>query len=80
MFLLPLVAPLRKGKRGPNPGKWTRGFNHDAIVSVANPAASKASGRLLLLTCLQPADFSLPALDNAVVGYQFSHVADDDGM
>lgn len=37
-------------------------------------------GRLLLLTCLQPADFSLPALDNAVVGYQFSHVADDDGM
>lgn len=37
-------------------------------------------GRLLLLTCLQPADFSLPALDNAVVGYQFSHVADDNGM
>ena len=29
---------------GPNPGKWTRGFNHDAIVSVANPAASKAFG------------------------------------
>ena len=30
--------------QGPNPGKWTRGFNHDAIVSVANPAASKAFG------------------------------------
>lgn len=29
---------------GPTPGKWTRGFNHDAIVSVANPAASKAFG------------------------------------
>ncbi|MER0089167.1 hypothetical protein ABRP86_10600, partial [Corynebacterium sp. KPL3927] len=25
---------------GPNPGKWTRGFNQDAIVSVADPAAS----------------------------------------
>ncbi|MER0071560.1 hypothetical protein ABRP93_10710, partial [Corynebacterium sp. KPL2850] len=24
---------------GPNPGKWTRGFNQDAIVSVADPAA-----------------------------------------
>ena len=23
---------------GLNPGKWTRGFNQDAIVSVANPA------------------------------------------
>lgn len=29
---------------GLNPGKWTRGFNQDAIVSVANPAASKAFG------------------------------------
>lgn len=29
---------------GPYPGKWTRGFNHDAIVSVANPAVSKAFG------------------------------------
>ncbi|MER0071652.1 DNA polymerase I, partial [Corynebacterium sp. KPL2850] len=26
--------------KGPNPGKWTRGFNQDAIVSVADPAAS----------------------------------------
>ena len=30
--------------KGPNPGKWTRGFNQDAIVSVADPAASKAFG------------------------------------
>ncbi len=29
---------------GPNPGKWTRGFNQDAIVSVADPVASKAFG------------------------------------
>ena len=36
-------------------------------------------GRLLLLTCLQPADFDQPALHNAVVGYQFVGVADDDG-
>ena len=34
----------RAWRTGPNPGKWTRGFNHDAIVSVANPAASKAFG------------------------------------
>lgn len=37
-------------------------------------------GRLLLLTCLQPEDFSQPALRNAVVGYQFHGVADDGGM
>ena len=37
-------------------------------------------GRLLLLTCLQPADFDQPALHNAVVGYQFVGVADDDGV
>ena len=30
--------------RGPTPGKWTRGFNQDAIVSVADSAASKAFG------------------------------------
>ena len=30
--------------KGPNPGKWTRGFHQDAIVSVANQAASKAFG------------------------------------
>ncbi|MER0071720.1 hypothetical protein ABRP93_11615, partial [Corynebacterium sp. KPL2850] len=29
----------RKNSWGPNPGKWTRGFNQDAIVSVADPAA-----------------------------------------
>ena len=29
---------------GPTPGKWTRGFNQDAIVSVADSAASKAFG------------------------------------
>ena len=34
------TAPLK----GPNPGKWTRGFNQDAIVSVADPVASKAFG------------------------------------
>lgn len=42
---LPIVVTNdRAGTVGPNPGKWTRGFNHDAIVSVANPAASKAFG------------------------------------
>lgn len=29
---------------GLNPGKWTRGFNQDAIASVADQAASKAFG------------------------------------
>ena len=39
------VEPLSEyGEEGPNPGKWTRGFHQDAIVSVANPAASKAFG------------------------------------
>ena len=37
----PLVIQVMKG---PNPGKWTRGFNQDAIVSVADPVASKAFG------------------------------------
>lgn len=29
---------------GPTPGKWTRGFNQDAILSVAEPAASNPFG------------------------------------
>ena len=40
----PLRAKFIADTLGPNPGKWTRGFNQDAIVSVADPAASKAFG------------------------------------
>ena len=39
-----LSLVTRREMEGPNPGKWTRGFNQDAIVSVADPAASKAFG------------------------------------
>ena len=39
-----LVLVIYFKLQGPNPGKWTRGFNQDAIVSVADPAASKAFG------------------------------------
>ncbi len=41
---IPRVSQPRRGREGPNPGKWTRGFNQDAIVSVADSAASKAFG------------------------------------
>ena len=37
-------------------------------------------GRLLLLTCLRASEPGQPALHNAVVGYQFDRVEDDDGM
>ena len=37
-------------------------------------------GRLLLLTCLRASTPNEPVLNNAVVGYQFDRVEDDDGM
>lgn len=37
-------------------------------------------GRLLLLTCLRASTPNEPVLHNAVVGYQFDRVEDDDGM
>ena len=30
--------------KGPNPGKWARGFNQDAIACVADPAALETLG------------------------------------
>ncbi|MGV0448377.1 5-methylcytosine restriction system specificity protein McrC [Corynebacterium sanguinis] len=54
LYIARLAAVLRdfsyewslrpSGSSGPTPGKWTRGFNQDAIVSVADSAASKAFG------------------------------------
>lgn len=39
-----LGLPHGMKSSGPNLGKWTRGFHQDAIVSVADSAASKAFG------------------------------------